>query len=263
MSKVRSLLRTVLCLALVLFASCEATGPAAAPSRATGASGFAAAQAERPGLGTAWGETRTSRVAEVPFQRANPNKPFALARIYYNDLSGILAMAGSVSPQRRWPILSGPAAALVSVGLRDQSGRFLPGLIVGDRWFVVGEPGRRYSIVVRNRSELRIEVVLSVDGLDVMDGRPASFSKRGYIIRPRGEVNVQGFRQSLDEVAAFRFSSVRESYANRKYGDTRNVGVIGIAVFNEYGTDPWSSDEVRRRLKADPFPGRGRFATPP
>src|SRR5205814_9322399 len=43
---------------------------------------------------------------------------------------------------------------------------------------VVGEEGRRYSIVVRNRSDFRLEIVLSVDGLDVIDGRPASFRKR-------------------------------------------------------------------------------------
>ncbi len=30
-----------------------------------------------------------------------------------------------------------------------------------------------------------MEVVLSVDGLDVIDGRPASFRKRGYIILSR------------------------------------------------------------------------------
>ncbi|HEX4666661.1 MAG TPA: hypothetical protein VH207_08670 [Chthoniobacterales bacterium] len=58
--------------------------------------------------------------------------------------------------------------------LRDQNRRLLPGLIVGDRSFVVGEEGRRYSIVVRNQRDLRLEVVLSVDGFDVIDGRPAS-----------------------------------------------------------------------------------------
>ena len=44
-------------------------------------------------------------------------------------------------------MIAGPAAGLVSVALRDQNGRILPGLVVGDRWFVVGEEGRRYSIV--------------------------------------------------------------------------------------------------------------------
>jgi hypothetical protein len=69
-------------------------------------------------------------------------------------------------------ILPSLAAGLVTVELRDQSGRLLPGLIVGNRWYVIGEEGQRYSIVVRNHSEMRLEAVISVDGLDVLDGRP-------------------------------------------------------------------------------------------
>jgi hypothetical protein len=87
---------------------------------------------------------------------------------------------------------------------------------MGDRWLVVGEEGRHYSIVVRNRCNLRLEVVLSVDGLDgldVLDGRPASARKRGYVIAPRGTLVVEGFRQSSEAVAAFRFGPVRERYA--------------------------------------------------
>lgn len=115
---------------------------------------------------------------------------------------------------------------------------------MGDRWFVTGEEGRRYSIVVRNRTNFRFEIVLSVDGLDVLDGRAASFRKRGYIVRPHG-----------------RLSPVRESYANEKYHNTRNVGVIGAAVFGEAGTFPFTDREIDRRLKANSFPGG--FATPP
>ena len=115
--------------------------------------------------------------------------------------------------RRAWPPLSAAAASLVSVALRDESGRLLPGLVVGDRWFVVGEEGRRYSIIVKNQSGFRLEVVLSVDGLDVIDGRPASLRKRGYVIDPHRSLAVEGFRQNLGTVAAFRFSPVRESYA--------------------------------------------------
>jgi hypothetical protein len=102
----------------------------------------------------------------------------------------------------------------------------------------MGEQGRRYSLVVRNRSELRLEVLLSVDGLDVLDGRKDSFAKRGYVIRPHGKLTADGFRRSTEAVAAFRFSSVQDSYANQNHADTRNVGVLGIALFHEYGTDP-------------------------
>jgi len=72
---------------------------------------------------------------------------------------------------------------------------------------------------------------------------------------------VDGFRQSAEAVAAFRFSPVRESYAQEKYRNTRNVGVIGLALFNERGTYPWTDREVKKRLQANPFPNH--FATPP
>jgi hypothetical protein len=248
--------------------SCAGPEPTSSPSRSNAASEsatsessrYAEAPRDRPGLGTKWGESRLSRVSTTAFQRAS-QQPTASAAINYNDAAGIRAMAAAVEWRRQWPVLRAPAGSLVSVGLRDESGSFLPGLTVADRWFVVGEKGRRYSIVVRNKSSLRLEVVLSVDGLDVIDGRAASFRKRGYIIEPHRQLVVEGFRQSTEAVAAFRFSAVRDSYANQKYGDTRNVGVIGVALFHERGTHPWNDRDSEKRLKADPFPGR--FATPP
>ena len=243
--------------------SCAGPERATSPNERSAAqksSQFAEAPQDRPGLGTKWGETRVSQVASTAFERAS-KQPLALGTIYYNNAAGIRAMAGAVEWRRGWPLLRNPAGSLIYVGLRDQSGAFLPGLSIGDRWFVVGEEGRRYSIVVRNRSDLRLEVVLSVDGLDVMDGRTSSLHKRGYIIKPHRQLVVDGFRQSADAVAAFRFGPVRESYAHQKYGDTRNVGVIGAAIFNEVGTNPWTDREVEKRLKAQPFPGH--FATPP
>ncbi|CAN5657006.1 hypothetical protein BH20VER1_BH20VER1_09610 [soil metagenome] len=60
---------------------------------------------------------------------------------------------------------------------------------------------------MRNRTDHRIEVVLSVDGLDVIDGRRANFRKGGYLLEPNTRIEVDGFRQSYDAVAAFRFGS--------------------------------------------------------
>ncbi len=248
----------LLALASLLTGCSTETAPLTAERRATGAGTaehFAEAPPDRPGLGTRWGETRRSQVEVTQFARADFDHPLAVAAIYYNTEGGIRAMAGATAWRRSVPLLPNPAGSLVTVELRDQSGRLLPGLIVGDRWFVIGEEGRRYSIVARNRTDFRLEIVLSVDGLDVIDGRPASFRKRGYIIAPHGRLVVEGFRQSTDTVAAFQFSPVRESYANEKYRNTRNVGIIGVAVFNERGTFPFTDREINRRLKANPFPG--------
>jgi hypothetical protein len=219
---------------------------------------------ERPGLGTQWGETRTSRISMVSFERADTGSPFAASALFYNDEEGARAMASASGFRRTSSGMFTVANGLVSIGLRDEGRQLFPGFVAGGRNFAVGEAGHRYTVVIRNNTSFRLEVVLSVDGLDVLDGKAASFAKRGYIVDARAELEVDGFRQSMDAVAAFRFGSVRGSYAGQKSGgDTRNVGVIGVALFNEIGTVPvpWSPEEVQRRREANPFPGQ--FATPP
>ena len=109
----------------------------------------------------------------------------------------------------------------------------LPTFYSGGKTYVLGAMGERYRIHVANPTSRRVEAVVSVDGLDAIDGRPATFQdKRGYVIPPFGEITVDGFRTSADQVATFRFASVRDSYAART-GEARNVGVIGVAFFPE------------------------------
>jgi hypothetical protein len=218
---------------------------------------------DRPGLGTQWGETRTSHISMVSFERADASSPFATAALFYNDEDGARAMSSGHGFRRTPAGMFTVANGLVSVGLRDEGRRFFSGFTAGSRSYAVGDAGHRYTIVLRNNTSSRLEVVVSVDGLDVLDGREASFDKRGYIVDPRSELEIDGFRQSVDAVAAFRFGSVRGSYAGQKTGNTRNVGVIGVALFHELGSNPvpWTAEEVQRRRDANPFPGQ--FASPP
>lgn len=216
---------------------------------------------ERQGLGTSWGENRVSRVSTAPFFRDQPDNPFALAKIFYNDAAGARAMA-----RRRGftnvddSVVSFGGGAL-TVTILDASGRPFNAFRSGGRSFVVGEDGERYVIRIENHTGTRMEVVASVDGLDVIDGKAGSLSKRGYILGPFASLDIDGFRRSMDVVASFRFGAVGESYAERK-GKGRNVGVIGVAFFHEEGSDPLlSRRELRRRESADPFPNR--FARPP
>lgn len=216
--------------------------------------------AARPGLGTSWGETRTSRVSNAPFERASRD-PFALDLISYNDASGVQAMLRGSTFAAFEPNRLAPDRSLVSVRLLDDAGNPLPTFHSSGRAIVSGEAGQRYSIEIENRTSNRFEAVVTVDGLDVIDGQPGAFSKRGYLVGAFDTIEIDGFRQSMDDVAAFRFGSVRGSYAARK-GNDRNVGVIGVALFAERGADaPWTRREIDRRSSADPFPGR--FASPP
>jgi hypothetical protein len=221
---------------------------------------LAGAPAERPGLGTEFGEQVHSRVFVEPFQRAS-SEPFAVLAMHYNDAQGVQAQAHSRGGGLDPVSLSTPHGG-ISITLTDEDGDPLPGFAAPGRAYVVGQVGQRYNIQIVNHTEGRYEVVASVDGLDVIDGRAAGYAKRGYIVPPGGTLTIDGFRTSDDSVAAFRFSAVRDSYAART-GDDRNVGVIGFAFFAELGSE-WTSDDsddIELRETADPFPGR--YAEPP
>lgn len=218
---------------------------------------------ERPGLGTQWGETRTSRIHEVAFERQS-SEPASVVALNYNDREGVSALASFRDAR---PIRSGALSAMdgaIKVTIEDGSGSPLDMRRVGDRNVVVGKAGQRYTIVLSNRTDRRFEAVASVDGLDVMSGETASFDQRGYVLVPHGVVRIDGFRKSEREVAAFRFSKVADSYA-AETSTARNVGVIGVAFFREEGdqVSPWMERELELRDSATPFPSERRFARPP
>ncbi len=205
---------------------------------------------ERPGLATGWGDERRSHVAFYDFTRA-ARKPAGMDTIHYNNKAGIAAMTNA--PKKVEPMQTA-AGGLIEWGVKGRSS-FLPTFKEHGwgRRLVEGRPGAEYALVIRNRSRSRLEVVVSVDGLDVLDGKPASTSRRGYLINAGQTLEIEGFRTSSATVAAFKFSSVSNSYANLRHGDTRNVGVIGVAVFTEKGVDPWRTPEAIRRDQARPF----------
>lgn len=142
-----------------------------------------------------------------------------------------------------------------SVELVDEVGRVLPTFTHRGRTYVLGTPGQRYLVRVRNGSPDRAEVVVSVDGLDTISGAPAAWRRRGYLVDGHRTLTVDGFRLSEEAVAAFRFSSVARSYAALQ-GDARDVGVIGVAVFRERERPAPPALAAREpRAEAAPRPG--------
>lgn len=144
--------------------------------------------------------------------------------------------------------LAGSSAA-EAAPLRDQSGPYEFQVLVdgspaatynqNGETYVLGHRGARYTLRVQNHSGQRIEAVVSVDGRDVIDGRTGDYQhKRGYLVPAYGQVEIDGWRLSGNQAAAFRFSSVAGSYAART-GSAREVGVIGVAVFPERYEPPY------------------------
>ena len=154
---------------------------------------------------------------------------------------------GTNTALRRRTVL---AAAIAAVGLACAAGADadadLVGLKVVDRdtgqvlrtWrhhgrlFVAGEPGARYALRVINRTDGRVLVVMSVDGVNILTGETASYGQRGYVFDSYQSYDLNGWRKTNTEVAAFSFAPLPQSYAART-GRPSDVGVIGMAVFTE------------------------------
>ena len=257
-------------------ATYEAPGaaPAAPPPSMAGEADEARATStepapkNRPGLGTEWGEARVSPIEDVAFDRADETRPLATTQVHYNDEAGVEALAAHMAARGHRAHQSSAAGGAIAISLQDGDGNPLDVVQAAGQTFVIGEAGQRYTIVLENRTGHRFEAVSTVDGLDVITGKPGSIKNRGYLLLPYATLEIDGFRQSEKTVAAFRFGRVGDSYA-AKMGNARNVGVIGIAFFGEQGDPwtPWTDDELRRRETARPFPGDGpsygRFAPPP
>lgn len=98
--------------------------------------------------------------------------------------------------------------------------------------WIEGAPGHRYSVRLTNTTGGRVLVVLSVDGINAVTGETAHPAQAGYVLEPWGSAEINGWRKSLDDVAQFVFTDLPDSYAART-GRPGNVGVIGVAVFEE------------------------------
>ncbi|HEX5058185.1 MAG TPA: hypothetical protein VFV99_02440 [Kofleriaceae bacterium] len=157
--------------------------------------------------------------------------------------------AVQVGPRIALAVSPDKVRAPYDVQVITESGETAPTYAFKGRYYVQGNDSEHYTIRVTNPTGNRVEAVVSVDGLDVVDGEDGDLNKRGYIVPAYGEVRIEGFRTSLADVASFRFSSVDNSYAGKK-GKSRNVGVIAVAIFEEHAPPPEQQiivPEVTRR----------------
>ncbi|MFZ6654814.1 hypothetical protein [Undibacterium sp. TJN19] len=154
------------------------------------------------------------------------------------------------------------AGQLAGVSIINQStGERLPIWRHQGNNYVAGKPGERYAVEITNKTGGRILSVLSVDGVNVLTGATASPLQSGYVLAGRQPVEVKGWRKNMDEVAAFYFTQLPDSYAART-GRPDNVGVIGVALFREYNEPVPLEQLYSRRNEAVARDTRAAQASP-
>jgi len=99
--------------------------------------------------------------------------------------------------------------------------------------YIEGRDKTSYKIKLKNNTNEEAEFVVSVDGLSIIDGKLASETSTGYIVKPYQTSIIDGWMVDHDTAAKFVFGSKKASYSEAIGQGTDNVGVIAIQVFKK------------------------------
>ena len=128
---------------------------------------------------------------------------------------------------------------------------------VEERWdsdrampWIIARRNTDFQLELVNHSKQRAVAVVSVDGLSIMDRKPAGvLHSSGYIVRAGAHMRIPGWRVSDSAVDRFRFTRVAGSEVVVQEEDLENIGVIASAWFEEkeFVADKPQLDTLMRR----------------
>ncbi len=193
-------------------------------------------------------------------------------------LAAVASLAGAAGATSRWQPQARPDfwadGNLVDVQLRvegDAAPLYLSPK--GDRrLYFEAFAGRNYSVVLRNNTGRRVGVLLTVDGLNVVNGAITKLSpyEPMYVLGPWESATIRGWRTSLNEVRRFVFVNEQRSYAERTGQANSDMGWIRVLAFREQrpvaifrwnsergqeSERPWTGDADRRDERMKDAPG--------
>ncbi len=98
--------------------------------------------------------------------------------------------------------------------------------------YIEGRDGSEFELEIHNRNPFDIEAIVSIDGLSIIDGKPAGIASSGYLVRANERMAIPGWKVDGSTAAKFQFAGEKGgSYVEQIGGDTLNKGVIGIKAF--------------------------------
>lgn len=132
-----------------------------------------------------------------------------------------------------------------------------------NRIWIMGKNNSSYKLLFRNHKTVPVLAVISIDGLDVIEGKEADYHEStGYVVGPMETLEIPGWRLDNEEVAKFVFGRKDDGYASQS-GSPENSGVVGVAVFDEKSPFNWfkclgsTSTKVEEDGSVKPWVGRG------
>lgn len=107
-----------------------------------------------------------------------------------------------------------------------------------DNVYIEARNGTEYSIRIKNNGYNKRLAIVTVDGLNVITGKPqGNDTSNGYIVNSRSSIDIKGFRKDTESVGAFKFCNKSKAYCNEQ-GLAGNNGVIGVRMYDEEAKFP-------------------------
>lgn len=99
--------------------------------------------------------------------------------------------------------------------------------------FIEGRDGSAFEVELINHTAERVEMIVSVDGLSILDGKEAGANSPGYVLNAYETSRIPGWKLDNASVASFEFCGKANSYATGVSKSSQNNGVIGLLVYKE------------------------------
>jgi hypothetical protein len=92
-----------------------------------------------------------------------------------------------------------------------------------------------FEIVFKNNTHKKVQVIISVDGTDVLSGKLASTepNARMLLVNSYGSLKLQAWPETNSGGARFVFTNTDNSVASNTHGNLSSKGIIAVAVFEE------------------------------
>ena len=105
------------------------------------------------------------------------------------------------------------------------------------RLYFEAREGCNYALRLSSRSHERLGALVLVDGLNAISGEREDIGRGGagrlYVLAPWAEVEIRGWRMSLEQVREFTFVDERASYAARAGKANPRMGWVEVAVYRD------------------------------
>jgi hypothetical protein len=187
------------------------------------------------------------KTAMTPISQARATSPRARTSRVLAFFATLAALAAVLSAAPASAVLHGPDGVAVSDRTAHGSlvdvqvlveGRSAPLYYAPGRWdrrYFQAFRGRHYALRITNRSGRRVGVVISVDGLNVVNGERSSLGRGEsmYVLDPWESATIRGWRTSLEQVRQFVFVDEERSYATRTGQANGDMGWIRVLAFEE------------------------------